>query len=61
VYAWDENKFGQIGNGSNNDQLENPIRIEGFDNEKVVMISCGLSSQWHSKRVEGFTVEVTKH
>jgi hypothetical protein len=41
VYAWGENKFGQIGNGSNNDQLENPIRIEGFDNEKVVMISCG--------------------
>jgi alpha-tubulin suppressor-like RCC1 family protein len=41
VYAWGENKFGQIGNGSNNDQLENPIRIEGFDSKKVVMISCG--------------------
>ncbi len=41
MYAWGENKFGQIGNGSNNDQLENPIRIEGFDNEKAVMISCG--------------------
>jgi alpha-tubulin suppressor-like RCC1 family protein/tRNA A-37 threonylcarbamoyl transferase component Bud32 len=44
VYAWGENRFGQIGNGCNEDQLI-PIKVKGFNNEKVVMISCG---RYHS-------------
>jgi hypothetical protein len=42
VYAWGWNKFGQIGNGCNSDQFI-PIKVKGFNNEKVVMISCGWS------------------
>ncbi len=34
------NDFGQIGNGCNEDQLI-PIKVKGFNNERVVMISCG--------------------
>jgi alpha-tubulin suppressor-like RCC1 family protein/tRNA A-37 threonylcarbamoyl transferase component Bud32 len=44
VYAWGENDCGQIGNGRNSDQLK-PIKVKGFNNERVVMISCG---KWHS-------------
>ncbi len=44
VYAWGYNTRGQIGNGSYETQLI-PIKVNGFDNEKVVMISCG---SWHS-------------
>ncbi len=44
VYAWGSNRFGQIGNACNSDQLM-PIKMKGFNNERVVMISCGL---WHS-------------
>jgi alpha-tubulin suppressor-like RCC1 family protein len=40
VYAWGVNDFGQIGNGCNEDQLI-PIKVKGFNNERVVMISCG--------------------
>jgi RCC1 and BTB domain-containing protein len=40
VYAWGENDFGQIGNGFNDNQLK-PIKVKGFNNERVVMISCG--------------------
>jgi alpha-tubulin suppressor-like RCC1 family protein len=40
VYAWGENNIGQIGNGCNSDQLI-PIKVKGFQNERVVMISCG--------------------
>ncbi len=40
VYAWGENYNGQIGNGCNDTQLK-PIKVKGFNNEKVVMISCG--------------------
>ncbi len=40
VYAWGLNIFGQIGNGCNDRQLK-PIKVKGFNNEKVVMISCG--------------------
>ncbi len=40
VYAWGWNKFGQIGNGCNYNQLI-PIKVKGFNNERVVMISCG--------------------
>jgi alpha-tubulin suppressor-like RCC1 family protein len=40
VYAWGENYSGQIGNGCNGDQLI-PIKVKGFKNERVVMISCG--------------------
>jgi hypothetical protein len=40
VYAWGSNYSGQIGNGNNSDQLI-PIKVNGFNNERVVMISCG--------------------
>ncbi len=40
VYAWGENYRGQIGNGCNRNQLT-PIKVKGFNNERVVMISCG--------------------
>jgi RCC1 and BTB domain-containing protein len=40
VYAWGENDFGQIGNGCYDNQLK-PIKVKGFNNERVVMISCG--------------------
>jgi hypothetical protein len=44
VYAWGSNYYGQIGNGCNSDQSI-PIKVKGFNNERVVMISCG---GWHS-------------
>jgi alpha-tubulin suppressor-like RCC1 family protein len=40
VYAWGRNSWGQIGNGCNDHQLI-PIKVKGFNNERVVMISCG--------------------
>jgi hypothetical protein len=40
VYAWGSNYYEQIGNGCNSDQLI-PIKVKGFSNERVVMISCG--------------------
>jgi alpha-tubulin suppressor-like RCC1 family protein len=40
VYAWGRNSWGQIGNGCNDYQLI-PIKVKGFNNERVVMISCG--------------------
>jgi RCC1 and BTB domain-containing protein len=40
VYAWGWNGRGQIGNGCNDFQLT-PIKVKGFKNERVVMISCG--------------------
>jgi alpha-tubulin suppressor-like RCC1 family protein len=40
VYAWGGNGWGQIGNGCNDNQLI-PIKVKGFNNERVVMISCG--------------------
>jgi hypothetical protein len=42
VYAWGYNSLGQIGSGCNRDQLI-PIKVKGFNNERVVMISCGWS------------------
>jgi alpha-tubulin suppressor-like RCC1 family protein len=42
VYAWGVNRWGQIGNGCNRDQSK-PIKMKGFNNERVVMISCGRS------------------
>ncbi len=44
VYAWGGNGRGQIGNGCNYNQSI-PIKVKGFNNERVVMISCGF---WHS-------------
>jgi hypothetical protein len=44
VYAWGENDFGQIRNGCNDKQLI-PIKVKGFNNERVLMISCG---EFHS-------------
>ena len=40
VYAWGLNNYGQIGNGCNRNQSI-PIKVKGFNNERVVMISCG--------------------
>jgi alpha-tubulin suppressor-like RCC1 family protein len=40
VYAWGYNYWGQIGNGCNDNQLK-PIKVKGFNNERVLMISCG--------------------
>jgi alpha-tubulin suppressor-like RCC1 family protein len=40
VYAWGDNYRGQIGNGCNSNQLI-PIKVKGFNDKKVVMISCG--------------------
>jgi alpha-tubulin suppressor-like RCC1 family protein len=40
VYAWGANDWGQIGNGCNDDQLI-PTKVKGFNNERIVMISCG--------------------
>jgi alpha-tubulin suppressor-like RCC1 family protein len=40
VYAWGSNYYGQIGNGCNDNQSI-PIKVKGFNNERVVMISCG--------------------
>jgi alpha-tubulin suppressor-like RCC1 family protein len=42
VYAWGANDFGQIGNSCNDDRLK-PIKIKGFNNERVLMISCGFN------------------
>ncbi len=44
VNSWGLNFDGQIGNGSYETQLT-PTKLNGFDNENVVMISCG---RWHS-------------
>jgi alpha-tubulin suppressor-like RCC1 family protein len=40
VYALGCNRFGQIGCGNNVNQSI-PIKVEGFNGEKIVMISCG--------------------
>jgi RCC1 and BTB domain-containing protein len=41
VYAWGENRNGQIGNGSKELYQLIPSKVNGFNDEKVVMISCG--------------------
>ncbi len=43
VYAWGKNREGQIGNGCNSWSQSKPIKVNGFNNERVVMISCGWS------------------
>ncbi len=40
VYAWGLNLCGQIGNGSYSQALV-PIKLNHFNNEKVIQISCG--------------------
>jgi RCC1 and BTB domain-containing protein len=40
VYAWGLNEYGQVGNRSYSKQLI-PQKVNGFNDEKVVMISCG--------------------
>jgi RCC1 and BTB domain-containing protein len=40
VYAWGWNGSGQIGNGCNDNQLT-PIKVKGFNDDRVVMISSG--------------------
>jgi alpha-tubulin suppressor-like RCC1 family protein len=44
LYAWGGNRYGQIGNGNYYNQSI-PIKVNGFNDEKIVMISCG---EWHS-------------
>jgi hypothetical protein len=43
VYAWGWNEFGQIGNERNGsfECQSIPIKVNGFNNEKVIRISCG--------------------
>jgi RCC1 and BTB domain-containing protein len=41
VYAWGDNGCGQIGNGCYDNQLK-PTKVKGFNDERVVMISCGF-------------------
>jgi alpha-tubulin suppressor-like RCC1 family protein len=43
VYAWGDNEWGQIGNRKSGDGKcqSIPIKINDFNEEKVVMISCG--------------------
>jgi alpha-tubulin suppressor-like RCC1 family protein len=45
VYAWGSNTSGVIGIGSEKDHQLLPIKVNGFNNEKVIQISCGY---WHS-------------
>jgi alpha-tubulin suppressor-like RCC1 family protein len=40
LYGFGFNYSGQIGCGNNRNQLK-PIKIYGFNNEKIVSISCG--------------------
>jgi alpha-tubulin suppressor-like RCC1 family protein len=40
VYAWGDNSYGQIGNGSN-DKKQVSIKLDCFDEEIVTEISCG--------------------
>jgi RCC1 and BTB domain-containing protein len=43
VYAWGWNKFGQIGNGISDYEYQSiPIKGNGFNDEKVIQISCDL-------------------
>jgi alpha-tubulin suppressor-like RCC1 family protein/tRNA A-37 threonylcarbamoyl transferase component Bud32 len=41
VYAWGKNRYGQVGNNEDHQIQALPIKITGFEGEKVVMISCG--------------------
>ncbi len=43
VYAWGWNYSGQVGNRSSGAKVCQliPIKLKGFNDEKVVMISCG--------------------
>jgi hypothetical protein len=44
VYAWGSNYYGQIGKDGK-DWQNTPIKVNGFNGERIVMISCG---GWHS-------------
>jgi tRNA A-37 threonylcarbamoyl transferase component Bud32 len=44
VYTLGDNRYGQIGSGCN-DHQNTPIKVNGFSDERVIMISCG---GWHS-------------
>ena len=45
MYAWGNNKNGQLGVEFDGDQTNYPVRIEAFDvlDEEVTQISCGFS------------------
>jgi RCC1 and BTB domain-containing protein len=40
LYAWGKNDDGQIGHGCHDD-LRRPVKVIGFETEKVISISCG--------------------
>jgi alpha-tubulin suppressor-like RCC1 family protein len=42
VYAWGCNLNGQIGNGKEDTFQSKPSKVNGFNNNRVVMISCGF-------------------
>ncbi len=44
LYSWGYNSLGVLGNDCYEDQWT-PISLNGFDDEKIFMISCGY---WHS-------------
>jgi alpha-tubulin suppressor-like RCC1 family protein len=43
VYAWGSNVDGQLGIESESDSQLTPVKVNGFDEETVIMISCGYS------------------
>jgi VCBS repeat-containing protein len=43
VYAWGQNLFGQLGNGTNVGTVTTPAQVTGFSGRPVVAISCGAS------------------
>jgi alpha-tubulin suppressor-like RCC1 family protein len=51
VYGWGWNICGEIGDGSRYLLHSTPIKVNGFNNKKVVMISCVTHIRWHSHRV----------
>lgn len=40
VYAWGDNQFGQIGNGSSKTMESTPVKLE-FESHSIIAISCG--------------------
>jgi alpha-tubulin suppressor-like RCC1 family protein len=42
VFSWGWNHFGQVGSESEKACEPIPLKVLGFNNEKIIMISCGL-------------------
>jgi alpha-tubulin suppressor-like RCC1 family protein len=41
VWAWGWNQYGQVGNGTKNNNVATPVRVSGFGGAKVTMVSAG--------------------